>query len=295
MCFYIKSTHVFNAYYKQMRKRKLSDDGLTLFNIALHKHPEAQCIKSGIKCYGKIKQLLLKMWTTEYDIELNTAKKNLRNSSKSLYRYLQNDGDMIPAFIDNAIINIIMLILTKDSQLCTYNQIKMNYGFYCNLALKAQMEKDHHTALLLSCALQHYCFDMLKIKPKYYEKLHQLAETYGSPLTCYSKHMKEFLKVDDFEYLPSVMIMQMQLKKAQEQSKGLKFVKRNSKNLDMLKQSLSQKVEDYYTHYKNNQDLIDIYNLNPLHQFDLLLSSKGDKITTKLFDLVGNIKIKNKK
>lgn len=277
-----------------MRKRKLSDDGLTLFNIALHKHPEAQCIESGIKCYGKIKQLLMKMWTTDYDIELDTAKKHMRNSSKSMYRYLKNDGDMIPSFIDNAIINIIMLILIKDSKLCTYSQIKMNYGFYCNLALKAQMEKDHHTALLISCALQHYCFDILKIKPKYHDKLHKLVETYGSPLTCYSKHMKEFLIVNDFEYLPSVIIMQMQLKKAQEQSKGLKFVKRNSKTSDMLQKSLNEKMNDYYNYYRDNNDLIDIYNINPLQQFDLLLSSKGEKITTKLFDLVGNIKIINK-
>ena len=43
-----------------------------------------------------------------------------------------------------------------------------------------------------------------------------------------------------------------------------------------------------------NNDMIDIYNINPLQQFDLLLSSNGDKITTKLFDLVGNIKIRNK-
>ena len=277
-----------------MRKRKLSDDGLTLLNIALKHSPEAQCIKSGIKCYGKIKQLLMKMWTTSYDMEMDIAKKNLRNSSKSLYHYLKNDGDMIPALIDNAIINIIMLIITQDSKLCNYHQIKMNYGFYCNLALKAQMEKDHHTALLLSCALQHYCFDMLKIKPKYHDKLHQLVEMYGSPLTCYSKHMKDFLKINDFEYLPSVMIMQMQIKKAQEQSKGLKFVKRNSKTTDMLQKSLHEKVDDYYNYYKNNNDLIDIYNLNPLQQFDLLLSSRGEKITTKLFDLVGNVKIKNK-
>lgn len=86
----------------------------------------------------------------------------------------------------------------------------------------------------------------------------------------------------------------MQIKKAQEQSKGLKFVKRNSKTSDMLQKSLEEKVNDYYNHYKNNNDLIDIYNLNPLQQFDLLLSSKGEKITTKLFDLIGNVKIKNK-
>lgn len=277
-----------------MRTRKLSDDGLTLFNIALNKHVEAKCIEGSIKCYGKVKQLLLNMWTTNYDIELNMTKKNMRKSAKSMYHYLKNENDVIPGLIDNAIINIIMLILIKDSKLCTYQQIKMNYGFYCNLALKSQMEKDHHTALLISCALQHYCFDILKIKPKYYEKLHKLAESYGSPLTCYSKHMKEFLKVNDYEYLPSVMIMQMQLKKTHEQTKGLKFVKRNSEILDTLTQSLTQKVDDYSYYYKNNNDMIDIYNINPLQQFDLLLSSNGDKITTKLFDLVGNIKIRNK-
>jgi hypothetical protein len=106
--------------------------------------------------------------------------------------------------------------------------------------------------------------------------------------------MKEFLKVNDYEYLPSVMIMQMQLKKTHEQTKGLKFVKRNSEILDTLTQSLTQKVDDYSYYYKNNNDMIDIYNINPLQQFDLLLSSNGDKITTKLFDLVGNIKIRNK-
>jgi len=277
-----------------MRTRKLSDDGISLFNIALNKRVEAKCIEGSIKCYGKIKQLLLNMWTTDYDIELNMTKKNMRKSSKSLYHYLKNENDVIPGLIDNAIINIIMLILTKDKELCTYQQIRMNYGFYCNLALKAQDEKDHHTAILLMCALQHYCFDILKVKQKYAEKLHTLSKSYGSPLTCYSKHMKEFLKVNDYDYLPSVMIMQMQMKKTQEQTKGLKFVKRNSKTLEMLRQNLTEKIYDYYNHYKTNNDIIDIYNLNPLQQFDLLLNSKGEKITTKLFDLVGNIKVKKR-
>ena len=62
----------------------------------------------------------------------------------------------------------------------------------------------------------------------------------------------------------------------------------------MLRQNLTEKIYDYYNHYKTNNDIIDIYNLNPLQQFDLLLNSKGEKITTKLFDLVGNIKVKKR-
>ena len=278
-----------------MRTRKLSDDGLHLFNIALNKYPEKYCIESGIKCYGKLKQILHNLWTTNYDIELDMTKKAMRNSSKTLYSFLKQDGDIIPHLINNAVINIIMLILTKDKKLCNYHEIKMNYGFYCNLALKAKKERDHQTALLISCALQHHCFHTLKITQKYKKKLEELLVAYGSAMNCYSKHMNDFLNVNDFEYLPSVMIMQMQLKKTNEQEKGLKFIKTKSQRLITLKKSLLEKMDDYYNHYKDNKEIVDIYNLNPLQQFDLLLSSKGDKITSKLFDLIGNIKIHNRK
>ena len=171
----------------------------------------------------------------------------------------------------------------------------MNYGFYCNLALKAKEERDHQTALLISCALQHHCFHTLKIRQKYKKKLEELIVAYGSAMNCYSKHMNDFLNVNDFEYLPSVMIMQMQLKKTNEQEKGLKFIKTKSQRLITLKKSLLEKMDDYYNYYKDNKEIVDIYNLNPLQQFDLLLSSKGDKITTKLFDLICKIKIHNRK
>ena len=54
-------------------------------------------------------------------------------------------------------------------------------------------------------------------------------------------------------------------------------------------------MDDYYNHYKESKELIDIYKLNPLQQFDLLLSSKGEKITSKLFDLIGKVKVYTKK
>ena len=278
-----------------MRKRKLSDDGLHLFNIAINKYPEKYCIEKGIKCYGRLKDFLYNLWTTDYDIELDMTKKAMRNSSKTLYSFLKDNADIIPYLINNAIVNIIMLILTKDKKICSYHEIKMNYGFYYNLAIKAKEERDHQTALLILCALQHHCFDTLKIKKKYKKQIEGLEEEYGSALTCYSKHMNDFLYRNDYEYLPSVMIMQMQLKKVQEQEKGLKFIKSRSCRLIKLKETLQKKIDDYYNYYKENNDIIDIYNLNPLHQFDLLLSSNGDKITNKLFDLVGKIKINTRK
>ena len=75
-----------------MRTRKLSDDGLHLFNIALNKYPEKYCIESSIKCYGKLKQFLYNLWTTNYDIELDMTKKAMRNSSKTLYSFKRRWG-----------------------------------------------------------------------------------------------------------------------------------------------------------------------------------------------------------
>ena len=287
-----------------MRTRNLSDDGLNLFNIAIcdskdTEHNELSYNRySDIKdmpvktyCYSKIKQLLHDIFTTDYDVELDMTKTVMRNSSKTLYTYLKNiNNDIIPGLINNAVVNIIMLILTKDKTICKYNQIKLNYGFYCNLALKANKEKDHQTALLILCALHHTCFHILKIKHKFKSKLLILETVYGTPVSCYSKHMKDFLHVNDYNYLPSVMIMQMQMKKMEEQTKGLQFIKKDTNKIKEVQSLLISKINNYYNYYKENKDIVDIYNLNPFQQFDILLSFEGEKISTILFNLVKSIK-----
>ena len=218
----------------------------------------------------------------------------MRNSSKTLYTYLKNiNNDVIPGLINNAVVNIIMLILTKDKTICKYNQIKLNYGFYCNLALKANKENDHQTALLILCALQHTCFHLLKIKQKFKSKLLCLETAYGSPVSCYSKHMKDFLDVNDYNYLPSVMIMQMQMKKLEEQYKGLKFIRKDTNKIKEVQSLLISKINNYCDYYKENKDIVDIYNLNPFQQFDILLSFEGEKISAILFNLVKSIKQTN--
>ena len=299
-----------------MRTRNLSDEGINLFNIALiddkygeddgkykrkSKKKSTYCseiedeLPAKTHCYSKIKKMLHDIWTTDYDIELDMTKCAMRNSSKTLYSYLINkNNDMLPHLINNAVINLIMLILTKDKTICKYNQIKINYGFYCNLALKAKHEKDHQTALLILCALQHTCFHILKIKEKYKKKINELELTYGTPVSCYSKHMNDFLNVDDYNYLPSAMIMQMQLRKMEEQGKGMKFIKKNTNKLEAVRSLLIDKIGNYREYYKQNKDIIDIYNLNPFQQFDILLSFEGEKINTILFNLVKTIKQKNK-
>ena len=85
------------------RDRVLSEEGLKLFNVAvMEKQPQRGCVKS----------LLYKLFTSEFDINLDESSVQMRKASMKLYSFLSNlDSKSIPQLIDNAIVNIILLIL----------------------------------------------------------------------------------------------------------------------------------------------------------------------------------------
>jgi hypothetical protein len=88
--------------------------------------------------------------------------------------------------------------------------------------------------------------------------------------------------------------MQMQMKKLEEQAKGLQFIKKDTNKIKEVQSLLISKINNYYNYYKENKDIVDIYNLNPFQQFDILLSFEGEKISTILFNLVKSIKQTNR-
>ena len=64
----------------------------------------------------------------------------------------------------NAVINIVMLILSNGEKQLTIQQVKHNIHFYLKLAEKATHEKDHQTAILIILALRNYNITRLNIK-----------------------------------------------------------------------------------------------------------------------------------
>ena len=85
---------------KKTRKRTLSKEGLELFNISLG---ESDPSPSRIT----LKTFFCNIFTTNFDIELEKSKNNFRNSTYSLYSFLDKDLiNMIPIFFNNAIANV---------------------------------------------------------------------------------------------------------------------------------------------------------------------------------------------
>ena len=140
------------------RKRTLSKEGLELFNISLGNETSYQskiCLK----------KFICGIFTTDLDIELEKSKDNFRNSTYSLYSFLDEDFiNLIPDYFNNAITNIIYLILVNDNKINTKKQILKNLHFYYTLADIAMKNKDHNTAVLLRAVLNNIAIKRLNIK-----------------------------------------------------------------------------------------------------------------------------------
>ena len=64
-------------------------------------------------------------------------KENMRNASIKLLSYIEKDPKQIFEYMKNAVINIVMLILTNGEKQLTLQQVKHNIHFYLKLAEKA--------------------------------------------------------------------------------------------------------------------------------------------------------------
>ena len=121
----------------------------------------------------------------------------MKSASKKLLLHLHNNPQKIPTFVDNAIINLVILILSNGDKYLSEQQVKHNVHFYLKLAERAIQENDHQTAILIKCAIENYNVYRLKLKRnKTDQKIIDLLEKkYGNFKNCYSDHLREFLEV----------------------------------------------------------------------------------------------------
>jgi len=208
-----------------------------------------------------------------------------------LYSFLSKVGrKSIPELIDNAIVNIILLIMLDDDKINTLHRVKYNIHYYTHLAKRAHDDGDHHTAILIKAALENTAIRRLKLKTNKSEKkiIQELESDYGTFMNCNSEHLRRILatKEEDIEnFLPSVMVLLMHLDKTREYSKGYKQLGMVSDRLIYVQYQLAQIVEDYYKHYKDyDMDLIELYLRNPLNN-PIMQSQPSKGICAKLYDI----------
>ena len=97
----------------------------------------------------KGRRLFCGLFTTQYDVDLDECVRLFRDGSKALLASTVRDGKLSPKWMDNAITNVIRLVLEENGKPLPPAKVKGNLRWYLNVALKAKDTKDHNTAILL--------------------------------------------------------------------------------------------------------------------------------------------------
>lgn len=191
-----------------MPRRRLSSDGLNLFNVAYPIRPKKSTIQNLLSCFFR----------TDYDDNLETMVKQCRMASKQLFSYHSNPilKNKVPMFIDNSIYNIIYAILSKDEHYATKFEIKQNYRYFKDVMEHARKTGDHNTVLMLYSALNNYSLKQLCMKERKKDKELDkfIKEEYGTHDNNFKKHIQYIIETNDLEsIIPSMIALKLNIKK----------------------------------------------------------------------------------
>ena len=277
------------------RKASTVKKGHHLFNMALSNENEQpnNCIKNIFK----------KLFTTEYDHILINNQKSLQDSSNILCSYMTGDlQNTIPKYIDNGVFNIILDILCDGSETRKQIDCKRMYHYYMDIAKTAFKKGDHNTCILVKCALDHTIIKRLDIKNTKSENklMNTFTETYGDFLSCYSKHVEQILinKHNLSKFIPSVMVLNMHLKKNKMYVKSYNKLGKYPKKLIEREAELKQTIKNISKFYKQKSielDLINLYKVRPDNKQLLTPSRRSNSLMVDCFTMVNEIKGENPK
>ena len=282
------------ALRRTKRRRSLSKDGLNLFNLCLSNDPEEIPLEMKKPSKNCLRGLFYKLFTTDFDVELEKSRDKFREGTCSLYSFLDNKSvKNIPNFFNNAVANLVYLILVTDGKLNSKKKVNKNLIFYYSLAEEAMKYNDHNTAVLIRAALDNTAIRRLKTKEtkKMKRVKDKFEEVYGSFLSCNARHLKAILENKDIKFLPSLLILLMHLNKTKEYAKSYRALGKFPKELEEKNNQLQNIANNYYNEYIGfREKILDLYTKDP-HELELLSDCNKSNITTKLFEL--SYKIKN--
>ena len=282
------------ALRRTKRRRSLSDDGLNLFNLCLSNDAEEIPLEMRKPSKNCLRGIFYKLFTTNFDIELEKSRDKFREGTCSLYSFLDNKSvKNIPNFFNNAVANLVYIILVTDGKLNNKRKVHKNLLFYYSLADEAMKNNDHNTAVLIRAALDNTAIRRLKIKEtkKMKRIKDKFEDIYGSFLSCNARHLKAILENKDLQFLPSLLILLMHLNKTKEYAKSYRALGKFPKELEEKNNQLQNIANNYYKEYVGfREKILDLYTKDP-HELELLSDCNKSNITTKLFEL--SYKIKN--
>lgn len=256
-----------------------------------------------------LKKIYLDLMTSEFDKKLELNLKNMRNASKKLLSYLYNKDKVIPNYTNNAVSNLVILILSDGEKYLTKQRVKHNIHFYLKLAEKAMRQQDHQTAILIKLAMQNHNILRLKLKFKKNDQkiLDELNYNYGGFKDCHGKHMRHFLdkytfiqkdwekKGIDKEWIPSAMIVHMHTNRNKAYEKAFTRIGKYPRTLIEQSDTIEKLKKQYYQAFLKDNDLLltKLYNTDPNDlqiTKEICEKEKCKSISQVLFNLSCNVK-----
>jgi len=274
-----------------MKRRRVSSEGQLLLQLAYSN--EVIITKKEYKpSKYKIKNLLCGIFHSDYDDKLEAGVSQLYSSGRKLYTFTKDCIDSIPNFMNNAITNIILLILTNEGKIATKFEARRNYRFYLDIAIKAYNLKDHNTCIMIMSALSNFAIERLKLKERKKDKEFKdnFKKKYGSFKSNCMKHIKEFTtkSFDKSIEIPSLMMMLINIKRLNEIEKVIKT--QGSKTIIKL-----QSLIDFYSElfqYEEDIDFILLFTSNPFENkvvTDIVKLNPKNDIWTIIFKISNSI------
>ena len=255
-----------------------------------------------------LKKVFIDLMTTDFDKKLEENSITMRKAAKKMISYLYNKEKSIPYYTNNAVTNMIVLILSDGEKYLTKQKVKHNIHFYLKLAERAMKEKDHQTAILIKTALLNHNITRLKLElNKGDQKItDELNYNYGGFRDCHSKHIRHFFdkyqilnkdwekKGIDEEWIPSAMVLHMHTTRIKTYTKAFTRIGKYPKELIKKNDTLIKLQKEYYKAFflKKEAKLTKIYDTNP-EDLDIIkkISKENDSktLTQTLFNLSCNV------
>jgi hypothetical protein len=279
------------------RTRALSETGLALFSQSFI---DIEAINPKQLNVGCLRSIVHNLFTSEYDIKLENTSDNMRLASSKVLSLLYS-LKKIPEIHNNAITNLVVLILSNGEKTLSSQQVKYNLGFYLNLAKKAINNEDHQTALLVKSAINNFNIMRLKIKPnkKMKKIIQELDDKYGNFKNMHAKHITDMIKhKNDPKYLPSTMVLHMHLSKNKAYAKAFRSFGniKQGKELKVVNYQLHEvQSVKYHQHSNTNSALCPIYESNPM-ELDIAYqigNTKGCEISINEFLYTLSVNVSN--
>ena len=294
------------------RERALSAQGKYLLNMGMHPDyipvtkPKRKSFILDKKELAKksLSKLFCNFIHTEYDDKLEESVKKFENSSCKLFT-VDNFDKNISKLINNAITNLIYLVLTEDDKPANYNQARKNFQYYMDVAKMASDRGDHQTAVLIWSALSNTAIYKLdfKLRKKDTRILLEFQNKYGEFGKGCSKHIIDLKNIKENNEIPSLMMLLINIGKFKERGKALK---RSSKfrNLKKAKYAVDLKIEEisdiikfYKYKYISSDNLLGLLKLytDPYYSEKMFKNINEKDITLKLLNLSNQVKNPQKK